>query len=205
MHSWSAVEGCNLLKVVSRVKAFSMYLHTWSESVQPLALFRQHCGLWLWLSREGSLPLKKLPADLNPAEGTFFWSLPLLPIQDIGCRWAVPGSCIPSTYRAHTISQRCPWELQTSSHCTVTACSQVPAARVLPLSSWSIICCWESLDAASFQTKSIRRGLCQPAAAQYLKGKTEFLTSGNWDAGSRFIDRNGLYSSPSCTENTLWD
>lgn len=54
MHSWSSVEGCNRLKVVSRVKAFSVYLHTWSEPAQPLALFR------LWLSREGSLPPRKL-------------------------------------------------------------------------------------------------------------------------------------------------
>lgn len=33
--SWAAVEGCNLVKVVSRFKAFTVYLHTCSDSVWP--------------------------------------------------------------------------------------------------------------------------------------------------------------------------
>lgn len=113
-------------------------MHTCSVTKSnPLVLFRQQWELWLWIASGGSFPPRKLPADLNPVEGTLL----LISASPVNTGRRLKMSRArqlgPSAYRARGISQRCPWELQTPSHCTgwcrVTACCLVPGARFLPL------------------------------------------------------------------------
>lgn len=143
----------------------------------PRALFRQYWGTGYWISSRGSLPSRKLPADLNPAEGTLLLFSPF------------PVRTQNTEHRLKMIwaRQLCPQHIQSSEYQLETflgiadpnllhqlAQSQCAAGCLEPDFSPSplgAVCCWENLDVGSIQTKSIRRGLYEPAAAEYLKGR----------------------------------
>lgn len=171
--SWAAVKECNLVKVVSRFKAFSVYLHTCSDPVQPPCSVQATPGA-LAVNFQWRIPsTREAPCWPEPSRGNAFAGLCLsyqYRTQAEDEQSQADGSPahtelgVPLRDVARSCRSQATAPASAESQCAAR-CLEPDFSPFPPHPSCSITCYWEKLDVGSIQTKSVGRGLYQPAPA----------------------------------------